>query len=312
MTKEGFPTDIKSCMKDCILAVLWPRKDIFSFFRDNGCTKADLEGVHAFEKEKIARGKMVDLVFDRLSARDDSGLGQFRSMLKALTEWAHFEPYYFDKLAKLDRKEAQRHLDHLKQLVEIRDSKIKEERNRREASAHKQQSTGETRQSLLEQFLILFRGSDKPQERGYKFEKLLQELVKLEGLEANGPFRCSGEQIDGGLKFDGENYLVELKWHDRAVSTEPLFTFAAKIEGKMYGRGVFISINGFMPDPVEALLKGKAVKTVLVDGEDIILVLEGHISFSKMLDTKVRAAQLKGEIYVNPLSGVPKFRASPN
>ena len=29
---EGFPADIKGCMKDCILALMWPRKDIFAFF----------------------------------------------------------------------------------------------------------------------------------------------------------------------------------------------------------------------------------------------------------------------------------------
>lgn len=45
-----------------------------------------------------------------------------------------------------------------------------------------------------------------------------------------------------------------------------------------------------MPDPVEALASGKAIKTVLVDGQDLILVLEGHIDFRKMLDVKVRAA----------------------
>ena len=100
--------------------------------------------------------------------------------------------------------------------------------------------------------------------------------------------------------------MLEAKWHDRSASTEPLYGFASKVEGKMYGRDIFVSINGFMPDPVAALTKGKAIKTVLVDGEDLILVLENHLSLTKMLDTKVRAAQLKGQIYIHPITGKPK------
>lgn len=74
-----------------------------------------------------------------------------------------------------------------------------------------------------------------------------------------GAFRCTAEQIDGGLKYEGENYLLEAKWHDRSASTEPLYAFGAKVEGKMYGRGIFVSINGFMAEPVAGLMKGKAI-----------------------------------------------------
>ncbi len=52
-------------------------------------------------------------------------------MLQLLLQWSHFDPYYFDKLRKLDRAAATRNLDHLKQLQEIRDAKIKADRDRR-------------------------------------------------------------------------------------------------------------------------------------------------------------------------------------
>lgn len=292
-------------MKDCILAVLWPRKDILTFFRDNGCTAADLDRIRLFKENNMARGQMVDLVFDHLSEREDQGLGQFRAMLKALKEWSRFDQYYFDTLGKLDRKVADQHLNHLRQLIEIRDDEIRRARQRREA-AEQTPSTASRREALLVQFRELHAGNIKPQERGLKLEMLLKDLTELEGLEATGSFRRLGEQIDGGLKFDGENYLIEAKWHDKSASTEPLYAFAGKIEGKMYGRGIFVSINGFMPQPIEALTTGKALRSVLVDGEDLTLVLEGHLTFGKMLDAKVRAAQLRGEIYVHPLTGKKK------
>ena len=51
----SFPADIKGCMKDCILSLFWPRKDIVGFFEKHGCTKAEiaplqLEGEHALKR----------------------------------------------------------------------------------------------------------------------------------------------------------------------------------------------------------------------------------------------------------------------
>ncbi len=40
-----FPADIKGCMKDCILSLFWPRKDIVGFFEKHGCTKAEIASV---------------------------------------------------------------------------------------------------------------------------------------------------------------------------------------------------------------------------------------------------------------------------
>jgi hypothetical protein len=50
----------------------------------------------------------------------------------------------------------------------------------------------------------------------------------------------------------------------------------------------------------------KALKTVLVDGEDLVLVLEDQVTFRRMLDEKVRAAQLRGEIYIHPITRAAK------
>ena len=154
------------------------------------------------------------------------------AMLKALIEWEYFNPYFFETLRKLDRQIADRHLTHLRQLVEIRDAKIKSDRQRRETAATTAKPS--SRRALLDQFLDLFHGRLRPQERGFAFERLLRQVADLEGLEVTNSFRCVGEQVDGGLKFDGENYLLEAKWHDKSASTEPLYTFAGKVEGKMY------------------------------------------------------------------------------
>lgn len=302
----SFPTDIKKCMKDCILAILWPRKDILGFFKDVGCTSSDVACIVNFEGDQINRPQMVDAVFDALSDRDDAGLGQFRAMLKALVEWSHFDEYYFDKLAKLDRKTSNECLARLRRLQETRDGNLKRDKSRNAEKSKKASEATKTLAEVRDKFLSLF-SSDNPHRRGYELEGVLKELSRLSGLQTTEAFRVNGEQIDAALKFDGEHYILEAKWHDAALSNEPLYQFAGKAEGKMYGRGIFVSINGYSDSVVHSLVTGKAVKTILVDGADITLVVEGMLTFADMIDKKVQAAQTQGLIYVDPTTGKAKI-----
>ena len=144
------------------------------------------------------------------------------------------------------------------------------------------------------------------QERGYELERILQELSKISSLEVTEPFRVNGEQIDGAVKYDGEHYIVEAKWQDKVSANEAVYQFAGKVEGKMYGRGLFVSINGFSGNVINSLVAGKAIRTVFIDGGDLMLVLEGFLEFSKMLDRKIKAAQTKGLIYIDALTDKPK------
>lgn len=228
-------------------------------------------------------------------------------MLHSLINWSHFDSYYFDKLRKLDRTVAQRAIEHLRQLQEIRDHKIKEERKRREAQSAEAQKATKTLEELKRQHIALIQGNVTCQERGYALESILQELAKLAQLEVTEPFRINGEQIDGAIKFEGEHYIIEAKWQDKAATNEPVYQFAGKVEGKLYGRGIFISVNGFSEEVVRSLVVGKAIKTIFVDGADIMLVLEGFLSFSELLDKKVKAAQTKGLIYIDAITGKSKI-----
>ncbi len=266
--------------------------------------QAELD-VHAV-RQLPAQHAAADAMFERLDQRTDNGLGPYRAMLRSLVEWSQFDPYYFDNLKKLDRPTAEKNLAHLRQLQEIRDVRIKEERKKRELAEAERQRPKHDIAGLREQFLVLHAGDLKAQDRGYALEKILAELARIDALEVTEPFKVVGEQIDGSFKFDGEHYLIEAKWQDKASANEPVYQFAGKIEGKMYGRGVFFSVHGFSSLVIQSLVAGKAVKTIFADGEDLVLVLEGHLSFKEMIDRKVKAAQTKGLIYIHPITGAEK------
>lgn len=293
-------------MKDCILSLFWPRKDIVGFFEKHGCTNAEIAAVQIEGENALKRHEVIDALFAALSARSDNGLGPFRAMLQSLLNWSHFDPYYFDKLRKLDRATAIRNLEHLRQLQEIRDAKIKADRDRRAAQEAERQQPTATLEQLRTEYLDLLANKTSRPQRGYALERILAELSRLSQLEATEAFRVNGEQIDGAVKFDGEHYLIEAKWQDRTASNEPVYQFAGKVAGKLYGRGLFISVNGFSPAVIRSLVMGKEIQTLFIDGEDLILVLEGHLTLRDMIDRKVKAAQTKGFIYVHPMSGAEK------
>lgn len=302
----SFPADIKGCMKDCILSLFWPRKDIVGFFEKHGCTKAEVCGLQIEGESGLKRHEIIDVLFDTLSARPDNGLGPFRAMLQSLLAWSHFDPYYFDKLRKLDRAVANKNLEHLRQLQEIRDAKIKADRDRRATNEAARQKATVSLEELRTEYLDLLANKISRQQRGYALERILAELGRISRLETTEAFRVNGEQVDGAVKFDGEHYLIEAKWQEKSASNESVYQFAGKVAGKLYGRGLFISVNGFSADVVRSLIRGKEIQTLFVDGEDLILVLEGHLNLRDMIDRKVKAAQTKGLIYVHPISGAEK------
>ena len=300
-----FPADIKMAIRDCILKLLWAKKDIVNFFQTSGVLRQDI--LKLGDYTVLNRAEIIDSMFEILSSKPDEGLAQFRAVLYALINWSQFDSYYFEKLKKLDINEAKRSIEHLKQLQEIRDHKIREERKRREEAEKKSQEPVKTLIELKELYLSLFIDNQNHQKRGYDLEKILSELAKLSNLETTDPFKVNGEQIDGAIKFEGEHYIIEAKWQNKESTNEPIYQFAGKVEGKMYGRGIFISINGFSQNVVVSLTQGKALRTIFIDGADLTLVLEGFLRFSDLVDKKVKAAQTKGLIYIDINTGNTKI-----
>lgn len=300
-----FPKDIADSMRDCLLAIFWRKVDILLFFKSNNCTSEDLKSID--NTNEISRIQIIDTIFSHLRAKTDGGLGQFRCMLKSLIEWNSFDSYFFVE-GKLSKDDAIRKINHLKQLQEIRDENFKKEKEHRKKKQQELEEDAD-KKDIKKIFNELQRGKDESgkeigtQKRGYLFETFLKLIATKERLIGIGDDKFSvslkGEQIDGRIKFEGENYVIEAKWQDKYMATNSLYQFAHKIQGKMLGRGIFISINGFSDDSVLAVSTGKSVNMVLFDGEDMVLISEGFYTFKEMLDVKVRAAQTMGLIYVD-------------
>lgn len=140
----------------------------------------------------------------------------------------------------------------------------------------------------------------EPQERGYAFERFLKDLFDLYGLEAREPFRIVGQQIDGSFQLDGDTYLLEAKWQTSPVTDADLLLFQGRVTGNSaWGRGLFVSHNGFSKDGLEAFCRGRATSIVAMTGADLYFILEGRMALAEAIRLKARRAAESGRIQVD-------------
>lgn len=143
-------------------------------------------------------------------------------------------------------------------------------------------------EELKSEFIVLHEMADR-QRAGLRLEKVLNRLFALHNLNPRDPFRVVGEQIDGSFELDHEVYLVEAKWRQEPIPALDLYGFRDKVVGKSHiTRGVFVSVNGYSTDAPEALLRGKQPNFFLIDGYDLMMLLEDAMDLATFFRKRVR------------------------
>ena len=113
-------------------------------------------------------------------------------------------------------------------------------------------------------------------------------------------FRTNTEQIDGSFHFKGFDYLVEARWRRKPPGEADLATLKTKVDKKITStRGLFVSIPGFRSETVLEFTRGVTSNIILMDGQDLSLILEGHVSLIDALTMKIAKAAQEGMIYVS-------------
>ena len=152
-------------------------------------------------------------------------------------------------------------------------------------------------QAMAAEYRDLLRSQD-PQGRGYKLERILKGLFELFDLDPKASFKVVGEQIDGAFTFDNTDFLLEAKWQQDPVRASDLDALAGKLSRKLDNTlGLYLSINGYSEDGVRAHSSGRRL-LLLMDGSDLMAVMEGRMDLVQLLLRKRRAAAQSGNIYL--------------
>lgn len=154
--------------------------------------------------------------------------------------------------------------------------------------ARKRSQRSQELEDLKREFLNLHESTDR-QEAGLQFEKVLNRLFALHGLSPRESFRVVGEQIDGSFELDHEVYLLEARWQQDPSPAADLYVFREKIEGKSkFTRGVFLSINGVSREALNAIATGKQPNFFIMDGYDVMMLLEDNMDLWTFLRLRLR------------------------
>lgn len=153
-------------------------------------------------------------------------------------------------------------------------------------------------EELKREFLALHESPDR-QQAGLQLEKVLNRLFGLHDLAPREAFRVVGEQIDGSFELHHEVYLLEAKWQQDPSAAADLYVFREKVEGKSkFTRGVFLSINGVSREAQDAIMRGKQPNFFVIDGYDVMMLLEDNMDLRAFLRRRQRLLAEEGRVCV--------------
>jgi len=286
-------------LKEALAAIYWYKADLRSFLTASLQDPSVLSAVdwNAY-KYSIVNGVVDTLVKE--PDRYQVTLLRLMADVARVSDFSHLA-----RLEDADEKirRAQANVARLRGMVLPHEEASGEERAaeaRRQKTYDEQMARAAFRDRLAElnKELLEVIGPSSAQDRGYRLERFVKGLFDLFDLDPKASFKVTGEQIDGAFTFDNTDYLLEAKWQEELVGTADLDSFAGKIGRKLENTlGLFLAINGFATNAVQ--LHSTARPTmILMDGSDLMAVLEGRIDLQQLLLRKRRHAAQTGEIYL--------------
>ncbi|MDO8955216.1 MAG: hypothetical protein Q7V63_10275 [Gammaproteobacteria bacterium] len=242
---------------------------------------------------------VIDLISILINEKDQIVLLTLCSEVTEIKSFAHLECLE-DGARK--SKEAKAAIEGLQSFVKshqtIQDIEKHSAENKTRA-AERLQKTNAVKQKLCDlnsQYMQLL--SLTPQKKGFKLEPLMYDIFNLFDLDPKASFKIAGEQIDGAFYFENTHFIFEAKWQNELTSRGDLDVFSAKIKRKLDNTlGLFLSMNGYIEEAIN-LHSGNRPVMILIDGGDLMAVLEGRISLDDLLRRKKNYAALTGRIYL--------------
>jgi hypothetical protein len=298
MSKRIAPAALNA-LKQALTEVYWYKSELRSFLTATLSKPQILAQVDWNDYKR----NIVAAVVDRMSKNEDLYQADLQRLMVEVARIADFSHLARLEDGKAKAKKAEDAVAALRKYVGKPDASEEEEKAvvaRRKAAFDKlvkSSAVQESLQALQANYFALLSSTDAHQ-RGYQLEKLLKELFSLFDLDPRASFRVSGEQIDGAFTFQGTDYLLEAKWQRELVNASDLDSLAGKLTRKLDNTlGLYLSVNGFSDDGVRQHSSGRRLM-LLMDGSDLMAVLEARIDLIQLLLRKRRMAAQEGNIYL--------------
>ncbi len=286
-------------LKEALSLVYWYKSELRSFLSQSLSDPAVLSRLNWNDYKR----NIVATLVDHLSANEEIYQRDLIRLISEVCQVTDFSHLLKLEDGKTKAAEAERAVKALREQWKGHRDIVEENRKAEERRklAHDRlmevNAVQNELEKLKEKYFDLV-SSSNPQKRGYSLEKIIKGLFDLFELDPRASFRITGEQIDGAFTFEGTDYLLEAKWQQKPVIAKDLDGLAGKLSRKLENTlGLFLSINGFSEDAVKAHSSGRRL-IILMDGSDLMAVLEGRIDLVQLLLRKRRKAAETGNIYL--------------
>jgi len=294
------PLDVKNALIEVCGSAFWYKRPLFDVFARAGIREDIYLPYEAQSKYKIAR-----LVLQHLEVETEEGKLLQKRLVTELCRMRNVaddkvvdREKGLDALRKLKAAAMQHHLLAKQELTRAKKHKSLTMKKVEAAAARRERLN-----SLHKRFSEMLLSTDH-QQRGYDLEGLLTDLFTLYEIGYRKPYRTAREQIDGAFSFEGFDYLVEARWRRSPPSLDQLAAFQARILRKIEStRGLFISVAGFNRETLDEMRAGGRRNLLLMDGQDLVLVLEGRVNLRDGLKAKAEKAAQEG-IMLYPLKNL--------
>lgn len=294
MTRCLLPLDVKNALIEVCGRSFWYKQPLFDILARAGIPE-DLY----FKYEHEAKFKIARQLLGDLEQMGEEGMVLQRRLLTELCKLRDLpDKEVPDRDAGLDALRA------LKSNAMEHDLVAQEEKattTRRASGAETTVQRARDRQRRLQKLRQVFTdlvASTDRQARGYELEDLLKELFAIHEIPYRKSYSADGEQIDGFFTFGGFDYIVEARWRQSAPDLADLSAIRTKVERKIEStRGLVVSIPSFRRDVIQRLREAGPANLILMDGYDLVLILEGQVSLIDALQAKVDKAAQEGIMY---------------
>lgn len=286
-------------LKNALAKIYWYKDDLRSFLAFSIRNNAIISTIDWNGSTKF--GAVSELI-DRMNQRQDIYQDDLLELIRDVCSFSDYS--HFDRLPGKDglqkKTEAKEAVTALQRSCGnfFEQEKSMELANKRKKAFEVQLKHTHDYNKKIEEFKEQFNKmitSDNSQNRGYQLEQFLGELFAFFDLSPRSSFKTEGEQIDGAFTHDNTDYLIEVKWQNEPTRRQDIDIFEAKISRKLKSTlGLFVSVNGFCQTAETVAGTGKSI--ILMDGMDLMQVLENRISLPELIHLKRRHAAETGEI----------------
>ena len=232
--KHHYPPELFELLVETIPCLFRSKQGVLTFFKGAGVADSLTEDIQAqlrTDRESVYKSFIARTVLLRLNDAGDNAIRERREIVKRVCEFDDFSTCWPDDQTKARglvasiQSVVNKH-DFFRRIQQQRELDLQKHRESERIKAETLRQHREDLNNILQEInrLIVL---TNPQERGKRFEEVINRLFEINGILVREslvlveePGQGIGEQIDGVIELDGHIYIVEMKWLSEPIGVD--------------------------------------------------------------------------------------------